>query len=199
MILNTIQDGSGRLIQVVAGHQFSLSYRGEAIFWIYQSKLPGKRTSSLLILILRFRSLACPKGIYASELAVKQGGIVILITHCPEGVSPSHPEILEWAIKHLKKLMKKSGKERSKKLTAAAISFMSQGDQRKGKGILVSTGISKEETERLGFFMPSLPGSIRNCFFLIGTWCKGTVLKEVARFCRLFKIVNTQEICSVGI
>ena len=33
------------------------------------------------------------KGIYAAELAVREGGVVILVTPCPHGVSTEHPEV----------------------------------------------------------------------------------------------------------
>jgi nickel-dependent lactate racemase len=92
------------------------------------------------------------KGIYASELAVKQGGVVILITLCPEGVSPSHPEVLELGYHTFEEVNQQVQKGMIKKLTAAAhLVHVGRAIKERAKGILVSAGISKEETERLGF------------------------------------------------
>jgi len=105
-IINTIQDVSGRLAKVVAGDLVH-AYRAGASrsLEIFQSRLP-KETDIVLVDSHPYDSdlWVAAKGIYAAELAVKQGGVVILITLCPEGVSPSHPEVLDLVIKHLERL-----------------------------------------------------------------------------------------------
>jgi nickel-dependent lactate racemase len=78
--------------------------------------------------------------------------VVILITLCPEGVSPSHPEVLELGYHTFEEVNQQVQKGMIKKLTAAAhLVHVGRVIKERAKGILVSAGISKEETERLGF------------------------------------------------
>ena len=181
-ILNTIQDGSGRLIQVVAGDPIQ-AYRTGAkrSFEIYQSKLPQEADIVIADSYPYDSDLwLAAKGIYASELAVKQGGIVILITHCPEGVSPSHPEVLEWGYQTFEEVNEKVRQRKIQKLTAAAhLVHVGRVIKERAKGILVSTGISKAETERLGFFYAKSPQeALKIAFSLSGRDARVAVLKR---------------------
>jgi nickel-dependent lactate racemase len=181
-IINTIQDGSGRLIEVVAGDPIQ-AYRTGAkrSFEIYQSKLP-QETDIVIVDSHPYDSdlWLAAKGIYASELAVKQGGVVILITLCQEGVSPSHPEVLEWGYQTFEEVNEKVRQRKIRKLTAAAhLVHVGRVIKERAKGILVSTGISKEETERLGFFYAKSPQeALEIAFSLIGRDAKVAVLQR---------------------
>jgi nickel-dependent lactate racemase len=92
------------------------------------------------------------KGIYAAELGVRQGGVTILVTLCTEGVSPSHPEILELGYQTYEEVDRKVRQGMIKKLTMAAhLVHVGRVIKERGRGIMVSQGISKQETEKLGF------------------------------------------------
>jgi len=181
-IINTIQDGSGRLIGVVAGDPIQ-AYRTGAkrSFEIYQSKLPQEADIVIADSHPYDSDLwLAAKGIYASELAVKQGGVVILITLCQEGVSPSHPEVLEWGYQTFEEVNEKVRQRKIQKLTAAAhLVHVGRVIKERAKGILVSTGISKEETERLGFFHAKSPQeALEIAFSLSGRDAKVGVLQR---------------------
>ena len=181
-IINTIQDGSGRLIEVVTGDPIQ-AYRTVAkrSFEIYQSKLPQEADIVIADSHPYDSDLwLAAKGIYASELAVKQGGVVILITLCQEGVSPSHPEVLEWGYQTFEEVNEKIRQRKIQKLTAAAhLVHVGRVIKERAKGILVSTGISKEETERLGFFHAKSPQeALEIAFSLSGRDAKVAVLQR---------------------
>jgi nickel-dependent lactate racemase len=181
-IINTIQDGSGRLIEVVTGNPIQ-AYRTGAkrSFEIYQSKLPQEADIVIADSHPYDSDLwLAAKGIYASELAVKQGGVVILITLCQEGVSPSHPEVLEWGYQTFEEVNEKVRQRKIQKLTAAAhLVHVGRVIKERAKGILVSTGISKEETERLGFFHAKSPQeALEIAFSLSGRDAKVAVLQR---------------------
>ena len=181
-IINTIQDGSGRLIEVVTGDPIQ-AYRTGAkrSFEIYQSKLPQEADIAIADSHPYDSDLwLAAKGIYASELAVKQGGVVILITLCQEGVSPSHPEVLEWGYQTFEEVNEKVRQRKIQKLTAAAhLVHVGRVIKERAKGILVSTGISKEETERLGFFHAKSPQeALEIAFSLSGRDAKVAVLQR---------------------
>jgi len=111
---------------------------------------------------------------------VKQGGVVILITLCQEGVSPSHPEVLEWGYQTFEEVNEKVRQRKIQKLTAAAhLVHVGRVIKERAKGILVSTGISKEETERLGFFHAKSPQeALEIAFSLLGRDAKVAVLQR---------------------
>ena len=96
-IFNAIQDGSGKLVRAVAGDPIQAYRVGAAqSHAVYSCELPSEAD----IVIADSHPFdsdlwVASKGIYASELAVKQGGVVILVSPCFAGVSPSHPEVLE--------------------------------------------------------------------------------------------------------
>jgi nickel-dependent lactate racemase len=181
-ILNTIQDGSGRLVQVVAGDPIQAYQKGaKRSSEIYQSKLPQEADIVVADSYPYDSDLwLAAKGIYASELAVKQGGIVILITLCPEGVSSSHPEVLEWGYQTFEEVDEKVRQKKINKLTVAAhLVHVGRVIKERAKGILVSTGISKEETERLGFFYAKSPQeALEIAFSLSGRNAKVAVLQR---------------------
>lgn len=84
--------------------------------------------------------------------------MVILITPCPEGVSPSHPEVLEFGYQTFGEVEQKVQNGTIKKLTVAAhLVHVGRGIKERAKGIMVSQGIGKEETERLGFIHAQEP------------------------------------------
>ena len=152
-IINTIQDGSGRTVEAVAGDPI-LAYRkgAERSLRVYQAILP--QDADIVIADSHpydSELWLASKGIYASELAVKQGGVVILISPCPEGVSPSHPEVLEFGYQTYKDAERLLREGKIHKLTAAAhLVHVGRVIRERAMGIMVTTGISKEETERLG-------------------------------------------------
>jgi nickel-dependent lactate racemase len=153
-IVNTIQDGSGRLVGVVAGDPLK-AYREGArkSFKIYKSILPQEADIVLTDSHPYDSELwLAAKGIYAAELGVRQGGVTILVTLCTEGVSPSHPEILELGYQTYEEVDRKVRQGMIKKLTMAAhLVHVGRVIKERGRGIMVSQGISKQETEKLGF------------------------------------------------
>ena len=159
-IVNTVLDGTGHLSGVVAGDPL-LAYRAGAIQSerVYRAELPGKAD-----IVIADSSPAdselwqAAKGVYAADLVVRQGGVVILVTPCPEGISLSHPEILELGYQTYEEVAQKVQEDKIVKLTVAA-HLVHGGEviKKKARGILVCPGISKEETEKLGFIYAREP------------------------------------------
>jgi nickel-dependent lactate racemase len=181
-IINTIQDGAGRLVEVVAGDPIQ-AYRTGATrsLEVYQSKLPQEADIVIADSHPYDSELwLAAKGIYAAELAVKEGGVVILITSCPEGISPSHPEVLEWGYQTFEEVERRVREKKIEKLTVAAhLVHVGRVIKERAKGILVSPGISKEETERLGFIHAHEPKeALKIAFSLMRSDAKVAVLQR---------------------
>jgi nickel-dependent lactate racemase len=181
-IVNIVQDGSGRLIEAVVGDPFQ-AYRTGAkrSLEIYRSKLPQEADIIIADSHPYDSDLwVAAKGIYAAELAVKQGGVVILVTLCSEGVCPSHPEVLEWGYQTFEEVDQKVRRGLFKKLTVAAhLVHVGRVIKERARGILVCPGISKEETERLGFLYARSPQeALEMAFSIMGRNAKVAVLQR---------------------
>lgn len=181
-IINTIQDGSGRLIEVVTGDSVQAYRKGATrSLRVFQSVLPHEADIVVVDSHPYDSELwLASKGIYASELAVKQGGVVILISPCPEGISPSHPEVLEFGYQTFEEVDQKVRNGIIKKLTAAAhLVHVGRVIKERAKGIMVSQGISKSETERLGLiYAPEPREALDAAFSLLGRDAKVAVLQR---------------------
>lgn len=181
-IINTIQDGTGRTVDAVAGDPI-LAYRkgGNRSLQVYQAELP--RDADIVITDSHpydSELWLAAKGIYAAELAVRQGGIIILVSPCEEGISPSHPEVLQWGYQSFEEVNQKVQKGMIKKLTAAAhLVHVGRGIKERASGIMVSKGISKEETERLGLTYASSPQeALEIAFSRMGRHARVAVLQR---------------------
>ena len=181
-IINTIQEGSGKLIEVVAGNPIQAYRKGaKRSFDIYQSILPQEADIVIADSHPYDSDLwLAAKGIYASELAVKQGGVVILVSPCPEGVSPSHPEVLEWGYQTFDEVNEIVHQRKIQKLTVAAhLVHVGRVIKERAKGILVCPGISKEETEKLGILYAESPQeALEMAFSLSGRDAKVAILQR---------------------
>jgi hypothetical protein len=106
------------------------------------------------------------KGIYASELAVKQGGVVILVSTCPEGISPSHPEVLEFGYQTFETVDQWVRQGKIQKLTAAAhLVHVGRVVKERARGIMVCPGIWRR---RKIFFMQNPQEALEIAFSLLG-------------------------------
>ena len=181
-IVNAVQDGSGRLVEIMAG-DFKQAYRKGAARSreIYQSELPQEADIVITDSHPYDTDLwVATKGVYASELAVKQDGVVILVSPCPEGVSPSHPEVLEMGYQTFKAVDEMVRRGAIKKLSVAAhLVHNGRVIRERAKGIMVCPGISKQETERLGFLYAREPQeSLDIAFSLLSRDARVAVLQR---------------------
>jgi nickel-dependent lactate racemase len=181
-IINTIQDGTGRTVDAVAGDPI-LAYRkgGNRSLEVYKAELP--QDADIVITDSHpydSELWLAAKGIYASELAVKQDGVVILISPCPEGVSPSHPEVLEFGYQTFEDADRLFRQGRIHKLTAAAhLVHVGRVIKERAKSIFVSQGISKEEKERLGFIHAEDPQeALEMAFSILGRQARIAILQR---------------------
>jgi nickel-dependent lactate racemase len=181
-IINTIQDGTGRTVDAVAGDPMQ-AYRkgGKRSLQVYQAEL--FRDADIVVTDSHpydSELWLASKGIYASELAVKKDGVVILVSPCQEGVSPSHPEVLEFGYQSFIDVEQMVRKGIIKKLTVAAhLVHVGRVIKERAKTIFVSYGISKEQKERLGFIHAKNPQEALDiAFSLLGRDAKIAVLQR---------------------
>jgi len=98
-ILNVVLDSSGRLVGAFAGDYILAHRAGVALAQqVYGVEVPAPAD------IVIAGSHPCDlefwqahKSLYPADRVVKEGGILIIVTPCPEGVSVMHPEVIQYA------------------------------------------------------------------------------------------------------
>jgi lactate racemase len=92
------------------------------------------------------------KALAAAELAVKPGGVVVLVTPCPEGVSSEHPGVLQFGYRPPAEVEDwvRRGKL-ADLMVAAELAIGGRVIRDRARGILVSPCIPPSDARRLGF------------------------------------------------
>ncbi|MGA2915802.1 MAG: nickel-dependent lactate racemase [Sedimentisphaerales bacterium] len=97
------------------------------------------------------------KAMYSAHFAVKKGGTLIFVTPSPEKISSQHPEIIDIGYKcGFEQIEKLVGAGRLSKVVAANVWAGNEITQH-CQVIIVSGGISKKETQTIGFDWAASP------------------------------------------
>ncbi len=153
-ILNVVMDAGHRVMHVVAGDPVAAHRRGAQL----SAEIYGTPLAAPADIVITesfpadYDLWQAAKGIYSAELAVKQGGVVIIVTPCPHGVSDEHPEVERLGyhgLDEVKTLVEK--KSISDLVAAAHLVHVGRAIRDKARGIMVSPGIKPEVQRHLGF------------------------------------------------
>lgn len=91
------------------------------------------------------------KTLYPLDLAVKTGGIIIVVTPCYEGVSQTHCDILDLTCCSADRIRSMVSAEQFHDEVAAALAIAWAQVKEREQVFIVSDGISPEEGRKLGF------------------------------------------------
>jgi nickel-dependent lactate racemase len=154
-IVNTICDGSGNIFKCVCGEPIETFEEGcKSALDIYGIPLATKGDITMVDSFPADIELwQAAKGIYSGDLALKPDGVLILVSPCTEGVSVEHPNIIDIGYRPFSEIedMVENGKLINLTL-AAHLAHVGRVIRGKRTGILVSPGIPKNTTEKLGFY-----------------------------------------------
>ena len=152
-ILNTVLNRNGEVIEAFFGDVVEAFNEGVKLSQkVYATEIPEEAD------IVLASSHPCDiefwqahKTLYPSDLAVKEGGIIIVVTPCPEGVAMTHRDILEVTHHDACGLrgMVSCGQLHDEVAAALAIAW-AQVKARESV-YLVSDGIGPDDAARLGF------------------------------------------------
>lgn len=153
-IINILPDRSGKPIRIFAGEPLS-TFKEAAEFAKQIYGVPAK--SSKIVLTDSYPAdiemWQASKGIYSADLVLEEGGVLILVSPCTEGVGAEFGELMTRygyrGYKEVKSLVE-SG-ELENLIVAAHLVHVGRVIKDKGIGILVSSGIKPEIAEKLGF------------------------------------------------
>jgi nickel-dependent lactate racemase len=91
------------------------------------------------------------KGVYAGTMAVRDGGTLILVAPNPEGVAPNHPNVLEIGYRPYAEIVRMVEAGEVEDIVGAAVLADVAQVMDRTDCVMVSPGVPREETERLGF------------------------------------------------
>jgi nickel-dependent lactate racemase len=153
-IVNVVQDGHGRIIHAVCGHPVEAHKAGCAVALdVYGVPVHAPDKADIFIADthpLDQDMWQGVKALCALDAIVPDGAAVILVTPCPEGVSPQHPEILRHgytSLEEARRLVETAG------LSKITAHNMVQGGRllKRTRAFLVSPGVKDDEARKLGF------------------------------------------------
>jgi nickel-dependent lactate racemase len=153
-IVNAVCDPEGRPVDVFAGDPVEAHQRAsELAREVFGVKVPEPADIVIVDSFPKDIELwQAAKALYSGEIMVKPGGVIILVSPCTEGVSRSHPLILERGYRSEAQTMEevRSGKL-TNMLVASHCLRVGRLIRDRATGILVSTGISPSDALHLGF------------------------------------------------
>jgi nickel-dependent lactate racemase len=195
-IVNTVLDGRNRIARVVAGHPVEAHRDGcRTAVDIYGVRIP--EPADIVLCDSHPADLEmwqAIKGLCTADLCLRDGGVVVMVTPCPEGASAEHPELERYGYRNFA--------ETSELVNRGAVSMvvghhMVQGGRlldRAKRVVLVSNGLGRTMTERLRFaWAPSLTGAFAEATRLAGPQSRVTVLRNAAE---LFPLVGWRVVVS---
>jgi lactate racemase len=152
-IVNTILTPEGGVAGIVVGDPRKAFLKGtglsKTIFGV-----PYRQTADVVVA----NSYPCEldfwqahKSLYPAEKVVSKGGIIILITPCPEGISVQHPSLLKFARFPAPEIEDQYVRGRIKNGVAAALAIAWAKVRERATIIMVSPGIPVREQRALGF------------------------------------------------
>ncbi|GHS98448.1 hypothetical protein AGMMS50276_20270 [Synergistales bacterium] len=117
------------------------------------------------------------KSIYPAQKIVKKGGVIIIATPCPEGISPVHTDIADYAGRSSKALIEGYNSGQLKDGVGASLATAWALAREKADIITFSPGITKEDKEKLGHTHAiSIDWAIEEAFRRQGKNARVTVL-----------------------
>jgi lactate racemase len=159
-IINVVLDGNGRIVSCHCGDPIKAfrdgAKKSKEIFGV------PIQTPADIVISDSFPTdtnlWLAAKGIYSGDLALKKNGVLILVTPCPEGVCAEHPLIEKIGYRPFSEIESSVDRGDFQDLTLAAhLVHVGRVIREKGTGILVSPGIARSTTTRIGFKWAATP------------------------------------------
>ena len=151
-IVNVILAGDGSIYRVVAGDYVQAHRAGvEHARAVYSVR---SRTRTDIAVVSSFPAdvdfWQAGKAVYSGELLVRDGGTMILVTPCPDGVVHNH-DLLSYMSSSPETLLEAMAGGRTPDRAAAAVGVRIGMILRRIRVVVVSDGLTRADIEGLGF------------------------------------------------
>lgn len=190
-IINVIMDADERIIEVVAGDPVAAHRKGAEIsLEVHGEELPSQADVVIIEAYPADIDLwQVGKAIYAAGICVKKGGVVIVVSPCYEGVSPTHGKLLlKYGCHQYKNIKKLVDEGKIKDLTAAAVmAYMGEVIERSDL-ILVTQGITEIQAKALNMkWARTVQDALNYAKIKLGYDFKVAVIKKGGNFLPVIK------------
>ena len=181
-IVNAVCDPQGKLVGVVAGDMVEAYLAGcELSREVFGVKVPEKADIVIADSFPKDIELwQAAKALYAADLMVNKGGVVILVSPCVEGVSRTHPLILErgYTTEHYTLCELESGQLTNLSVASHCLR-VGRLIKDKATGIMVANGIPRKDQQHLGFIPADTPQeALEKAFEIAGSDANVALLKH---------------------
>jgi nickel-dependent lactate racemase len=152
MIVNTVLTREGKIAGIFAG-DFVKAHREavKLVNKIYIQRVPEPAdiviASSYPADLEYYQAI---KGVFAAYRAVKNGGTIILLTPCPEGIAKTHPLIAKYAAYTSLEIDTKTIMEKTNDPCGVACAMVHAQQREKAQLAVISEGLTYEMCECLG-------------------------------------------------
>ncbi len=178
-ILNTVLNAEGAVVGAVFGDVKAAFRQGVAL----SRQVYGVEVPALADIVIA-GSHPCDsefwqahKTLYSAELCVKQGGTIIIVTPCPEGVAATHSGVLDFGGSSWDEIEAGIASGAIDDLTAGALTLAWANARERASVSMVSGGISDDEARRLSFApFPTIDAALADAFARHGANATVTVL-----------------------
>ena len=181
-IVNAVCDPAGRVIGMVAGDYVQAHLKGcELAREVFGVKVPEQADIVIVDSFPKDIELwQAAKALYAADLMVKPGGVVILVSPCVEGVSRAHPLILQRGYASEQETLCEVESGQLTNLSVASHCLrVGRLIRDKATGIMVKNGISRVDQEHLGFIYAETPqDALDRAFSIVGRDARVAVLRH---------------------
>lgn len=182
-VFNTVLDQKGRVVKALFGNMGAAFRAGiDYSRKVYGISAPGKTP------IVLAGSHPCDlefwqahKTLYPCDMLVEEGGTMIIVSPCPEGVAVTHPEILQFTDQSPEDIDQQIREGKIKDQVAGALALAWSKVRQHAEVCLVSGGISKEMTGKLGFkYATTIEEALAQAWGKLGVNAQVTVLTHGA-------------------
>lgn len=156
-IINVIKNFQDEVVDVVAGDFVKAHREGAAI----SQKVYGVQIPELadIVIVSSYPSdidyWQAEKGVISAYFTVKNGGYIIFVAPCPEGLEHNHPSLRDWLPLSYEEACAKarslSPYDVKADLISADLAICNARVREKARILMISAGLSEEESKILGY------------------------------------------------
>lgn len=188
-ILNVVLEGSGKMVRAFYGDPIQAHRAGVKVSReVFGVALPGQAD------IVIAGSHPCDlefwqahKSLYPADMVVKEGGTIIVLTPCPEGVSVTHSDMLQYTAYPAWQIEQWIDQGKIHDVASGALALAWAKVRERARIYLVSGGISSWQARALGFEpFPTLEEACRAAFAYHGQDAQAVVLTHAPDILPLF-------------
>jgi len=185
-IVNTIVNNELEILYLVAGDPVNAHRKGtEIASRVFNVTIPGRADIVILDAYGSDMDLwQANKGLNPAYVCMKQGAVAILIADCPEGICHNITEIRQYGFKSKKKLIELHNKGILNPIVYHFLISVNRIVIERGRCIIVSRGISREDAEHVGLLYAKTPqDALKKDFTIKGHDASVIVLRHTGNIC----------------